>query len=79
MQHELRLGKLFLSHSKGVPEDTSWKAAMFHVCIDLDDEDGDPSGLYMHFLGRTIQCYYPLHIKYAMVYEWGGRLIQARW
>lgn len=69
MKLEKSIGKLHVRVSQFVPEDIPLLSKLFHVCIDLIDEPGAPSGLYMHFCGLCVEVYYPTHIHFEFLWD----------
>lgn len=68
----MQIGKLHINFRFGSPEGT-FLQKMLHVCIDMYDEPGDPSGLYMNLFGQTIEIYYPTYVRFGFVWSLGGK------
>jgi hypothetical protein len=41
---------------------------MFAGIVDGDDEPGDPSGLLLIVCGVTIECYWPMHMSFEILF-----------
>lgn len=74
----MNIGKLHLSVNKYDYLNITLGEKMLSVTVDLDDEPGDPSGLYLVLCGYTIQAYYPTHIPFGFCWGIGQRFVRTR-